>query len=161
MATFYSTQYANLVAVPAAKVDAPDAAGSVKIMYFDYTITSTTPATSDIIKLGVLPKGARVLDVEISAPDLGTTGALNVGWAASGELTSAGVAVEAANASGFFAALDVNTAAATQNMSDVAGASVAGYLKKFAASVDVQMAPSTVWTVTSGTIKGFVKYAIV
>ena len=91
---------------------------------------------------------------------MGTTGAINVGWAASAELNSSGSAVEAASAAGFFSALDINTAAAQQNMSDVSGAAVAGYLKKFSAEVDVQMAPSTVWTATSGTIKGFIKYAV-
>lgn len=161
MAIYFSTQYQNLVNVPQTKIDAPDAAGAVKIAYFEYVATAIIPATTDFIKLCVIPKGARVLDVEIGAPDMGTTGAINVGWAASGELTSAGAVVEAASAAGFMAALDINTAPAIANMSDVAGASAAGYLKKFAASVDLQIAPSTIWTVTSGTIKGFVKYVIV
>lgn len=161
MATFYSSQYANIVAVPSAKIDSPDAGGDVKIAYFEYVATASIPATSDVIKLCILPKGARVLDVEISSPDMGTTGAINVGWAASSELGSTGSAVEAANATGFMAALDINTAAVVANMSDVSGAAAAGYLKKFSATVDVQIAPSTIWTATSGTIKGFIKYATV
>jgi len=160
MATYYGTQYqAAFVNNPADLINAPDRGGKVMIEYFEYVATTTIPGTGDFIKLCKIPKGARVLDVEISAPDMGTGGAINVGWAASAELDSAGTAVVAAVAAGFFAALDINTAAAQQNMADVAGAAVAGHLKLFAAEVDLQMAPSTIWTVTTGTIKGYVKYA--
>jgi hypothetical protein len=160
MSTLYSNQYSDAyVEVPSSKVNTPDLNGNIKMAYFDFTI-SAAPADGDVLKLCKLPKGARVLDVEISAPDLGTAGVLNIGWAASAELDSAGSAVEAADADGFMVSVDVNAAAATQNMADASGAAVPGYLKKFSAEVDVQIAIATAWTATSGTIKGYIKYAV-
>lgn len=161
MATVYGNQYNNaFVAVPSVKNPPGDVAGEVKLMYFDYTITAA-PTDGDIIKLGKIPKNARVIDACMSFPDLGTAGTLTLGWAASAELTAAGAAVEAASASGFLAAVDANTAANTVNMMEVAGAAVAGFLKEFSAECDLQIGVTTAWTVTSGTIKGFIKYVTI
>lgn len=158
MATTYGNQYNNAyVAIPSVKIGPGDQSGDVKFLYFDYTITAVSIA-NDVLKLGKLPKNSRVINAVLSFPDLGTTGVLELGWAASAELDSAGAAVEAASASGFLAAVDVNTAAATVSMLGVSGAAVAGFLKRFAAEVDVQIKVTTAWTVTSGTIKGFISY---
>lgn len=160
MATLYSSQYQDAYQdVPSDKINSPDFNGRVHIAYFEYTITAA-PTNGDVLKLLKLPKHARVLDFHIAAPDLGTAGVLNIGWAASAELDSAGAAVEAADADGFMASVDVNAAAAIQNMADVSGAAVPGYLKKFSAEVDVQIDIATAWTVTSGTIKGYIEFAL-
>lgn len=159
MATLYSTQYNQAyVAVPSSKIAPGDSNSSIMFKYFEYTFTAA-PATNDIIKLFKLPKNTRVLDFEMSFPDLGTTGVLDVGWAASAELTvGTTTPVEAADADGFLVDVDVNTAAAIVNMADVTGAAVPGYLKEFGAEVDVQIDVNTTWTVASGTIKGYIKY---
>jgi hypothetical protein len=160
MATTYGNQYNNAYVVkPSVKIPPGDYSGAVKRMYFDYTITAVSVA-ADILKLGKLPKGARVYDACLSFPDLGTTGTLELGWAASPELDATGTTLEAADADGFMASVDVNTAASTVNMADVTGTAVPGFLKDFAGEVDVQIYVTTAWTVTSGTIKGYIEYVI-
>jgi hypothetical protein len=159
MATLYGNQYSNAFVVnPSVKIPPGDQNGVVRRMYFDYTITATSTA-NDIIKLGQLPKGARVYDACLSFPDLGTTGVLELGWAASVE-TSGGSALEAADDNGFLASVDVNAAANTVNMIEVSGAAVPGLMKDFTAAVDVQILVTTAWTVTSGTIKGYIEYIV-
>jgi hypothetical protein len=90
--------------------------------------------------------------------DLGTTGTLNIGWQASAEL-SAGSAVVAASATGFFSAMDVNAAADIQ-LASQASAAPAGILKKFAAAVQVVIVPAANTTATSGDIEVAITYVI-
>lgn len=159
MATIYSAQWTKAFINDPKNMIAPGEISGVKqIAYFEYDILAA-PTNGDVLKLFKLPKGARVLDFEVYAPDLGSAGTLNYGWAASAEL-SAGSAVEAADNDGFMASVDVNTAAAIQNMADVAGAKTPGYLKKFAAEVDVQIDIATAFTVTSGKIQGYCTYVV-
>lgn len=158
MATLYGNQFNNAyVAVPSVKIGPGDVSGETKKLYFDYTITAA-PTNADIIKIAKLPKNVRVYDVCLAFPDLGTAGVLELGWAASAELDSSGSAVVAAAASGFLASVDVNAAAAIVNMADVSGAAASGFLKEFDAAVDVNITVTTAWTVTSGTIKGYIEY---
>lgn len=163
MATIYSNQYQDAyVDVPSDKIRPGDQSGDVRFMFFDHTITAA-PTDGDILKLGRLPKGARIVDACLSFPDLGTAGVLNVGWAASAELDGpnglSGSAIEAADADGLFVSLDVNAAADTVLASSQVN--VPGILKKFSAAVDIQATITTAWTVTSGTIRGYVSYVIV
>jgi len=158
MATLYGNQYNNAyVAVPSVKIGPGDVSGDTKKLYFDFTVTAA-PTNGDIIKIAKLPKNVRVYDVCMAFPDMGTAGTLELGWSASAELDSTGSAVVAASASGFLSAVDVNTAAAIVNMADVSGAAVAGFLKEFDAAVDVNITVTAAWTVTSGTIKGYIEY---
>jgi len=101
-----------------------------------------------------LKKGMRILDVVMSFPDLGTTGVLNVGHSAGD------AAVESLDADAFLASVDVNTAADCVSMKSQmeAGGANAGWLKELADDVDLQVDIATAWTVTSGTIKGYVEY---
>lgn len=157
MATLYGNQYNNAYVVnPSVKLGIGDYKGTVRRMYFDYTITAV-PTNGDVIKLGKLPAGARVYDACLSFPDLGTAGTLELGWAASTD------AVEAASASGLLSTVDVNSAAASRTiigLNGATGAAVAGLMKKFSSEVDIQIAVTAAWTVTSGTIKGFVEYVL-
>lgn len=158
MATLYGAQYDNAYNTkPAVLMGPGDKSGDVKRMYFSYAITAASTA-ADIVKLGKLPKNVRVYDFCLAFPDLGTTGTLEAGWADSPELDSDGVTVEAADADGFMASIDVNSAAAIVNMADVTGAARPGFLKDFAGAVDVQLYVTTAWTVSSGTIQGYVEY---
>lgn len=155
MATLYGTQYnAAYVAVPSAKIQPGDFNSEVKSIYFEYTWTAV-PTAADIIKLAKLPKGARVLDFVVSFPDLGTTGVLEFGWAAGVE---SGVTIEAASASGFLAAVDVNTAAATVGI--IEQGNLVGFGKEFLAEVDVQCTVTTAWTLAAGTFRGYIEYVI-
>jgi len=163
MATLYGNQYNSAyVAKPSVKIQPGDVKGQELVMFFDYTITAA-PSNGDVLKLGKLPKGARVLETCLSFPDLGTAGSLNLGWAASAEKDGpqglTGTVLEAADADGFMAAVDVATAADTVLMSGQNN--MPGFLKEFSAEVDVQIDIATAWTVTSGTLKGYLKYIIV
>lgn len=160
MATLYGVQYNEaFVAVPITKVPPGEINGEVRTLIFDYVIPGTAPALNDIIKLGKIPKGARIIDAEIAFPDLGTVGVIELGWAASADIDTAGVAIEAASASGLLAAVDVHTAAAIVNMADVAGAYVAGYSKRFLAECDLQIKVSTAWDAVAGAnITGFIQF---
>ena len=156
MATVYGSQYTDAyVSVPSVKIPPGYVSGEMKCLYFSFALPGAVVALNDIIKLGRLPKGALVLDAVLSFPDLGTTGVLDFGWAASAD------GVEAADADGFMASVDVKTAAATVNMDDVSGAAVPGLLKEFAAEVDVQLVATEATTATTGTIKGYIKYVTI
>ncbi len=154
MATFYSSQYKNAyVDVPAVKIASGDFNGRTQIAYFEYTVVSA-PTNGDVLKLFKLPAGARVLNAVVSHDDLGTAGVLKLGWAASAD------AVESADDDGFIVSIDVATAAQIITIHEASGAAVPGLFKKFAAEVDVQLAISTAWTATSGSIKGYIEYVI-
>jgi hypothetical protein len=160
MATLYGDQYAAAyVTKPSSKIGPGDVIGDVKRLYFEYTITAA-PTAADVIKVAKLPIGARVFGAGLKFTDLGTTGVLELGWAASA--SGAQGTAETASASGLLLTVDVNTAAdfVTMDQQQEAGGSLAGHLKKFTATVDVQILVTTAWTVTSGTIKGYVDYIV-
>lgn len=158
MATIYSKQYAGAyVNKPMEQIKPGDISGDVRFAYFEHTITAA-PTNGDVLKLCKLPKGAKLKAFRIVGPDLGTAGVLNLGWAASAELVpGTATPVEAASANGIIAALDVKDAAFDGNMA----ATAAGFLKEFAAEVDLQADIATAWTVTAGTIKGYVEYVVI
>ena len=162
MPTVYSSQYTDAyISKPVVKIPPGYVAGEVKFLYFSFALPGAVVAAADVIKLGKLPKGAMVLDACLSFPDLGTTGVMDLGWAASVEVDSAGTALELADADGLMAAVDMKAAAAIVNMADVAGAEVAGFLKEFAAQVDIQLVASEATTATTGTIKGYIQYVTI
>ncbi len=166
MATLYGNQYSDAyVEVPISKIQSGDFNGKQQFLYFDYPIPAVAPSNADIIKLAKLPKGARVIDAVLVLPDLGDTTALELGWAASAELDSAGVTVEAADADGFMATVDGDIAADAFSMLIIASgasANLPGLLKKFAGEVDVQITVTDAWTSTTTTdsIKGYIQYVI-
>jgi hypothetical protein len=166
MATLYGDQYSDAyVEVPSSKIQSGDFNGKVQFLFFSYPIPAVVPTNADIIKLAKLPKGARVLDAVLVLPDLGDTTALELGWAASAELDSAGVAVEAADDNGFMATVDGDVAADTFSMLIIASgasANLPGLLKKFSAEVDIQILVTDAWTSTTTTdsIKGYIQYVI-
>jgi hypothetical protein len=144
--------------VPSEKIGPGEQSGRLRVAYDSYTFSAAL-TTSDALYMMKIPKGARVIDVIVDSDDLGTTGDLNIGWEASPELDSSGSAVEAADADGFFAALDVNAAALVTSINKV-GTSTAGYLKKFDAEVQVVIVPSENTTATSGSIALTVLYVV-
>jgi hypothetical protein len=157
MSTLYGNQYNNAyVAQPSVKIPPGDVSGDVKLMYFDFTITAA-PTNGDIIKVGKLPAGAKILDALLQFPDLGTAGILDFGWA-----VGAG-ALEAADDNSLLVSVDVNTAADSVSMKEqmAAGGSNAAFLHEMLEEVDAQIKVTTAWTVTTGTIKGYVQYVTV
>lgn len=154
MATLYGDQYQDaFVDKPSTKIAPGDVNGVPKFMYFSYTVTAA-PSNGDVIKLGKLPKGAKVKNAVMQFPDLGTAGVLNLGWAAGSN------GLETADADGLLVSVDVATAAdavSMQTQMEASGAN-AGFLKEFADDVEVQIDVATAWTAVAGTIKGYVEY---
>jgi len=146
----YGTEYNNsYVAEPQVRNDVSLQHGRLRYLSGEYTIPSgDVLGTSAIVKLFKLPKGARVIECLASSDDLGTTGDLDIGWADSEEVDENGTVLEAADDDGFFADLDVNADAISRTAMTNA---VAGFRKKFAAEVDVQIAIPEA-TTTDGTI---------
>lgn len=154
MATLYGDQYSDAyVEKPSTKWSNGDFNGGLKFNYFEYTITAA-PTNADIIKVCKIPKGARVMGAGLKFTDLGTAGTLELGYAADAD------AVETADDNAFLASVDVNTAGdfVTMDQQQEAGGTLAGHLKKFSAECDVQILVTAAWTVTSGTIKGYIAY---
>ena len=153
MTVFYGVNATSRdVSVPSVKIPRGEVAGRIQVAYDEYTLGSGSLTTSDSLRLMFIPKGARVHDIRIVAPDCGGSGAINVGWLASAD------AAEAANATGFFSALTVSSAATISNLDEVASA--AGAMKQFSSAVQVVIVPSTNCTATSGTIKVAVYYVV-
>lgn len=161
--TRYATQYKKTyVDKPAVPADSGVLGGAVKCLSFEYNLATlgVVLADDDVIKCGVLPKGARPLEAYVESADLGTTGVANLGWAASAEL-SAGVTVEAAVEAGFISGIDCKDASADNRKKFMSAAGGApGMLKKFSGAVDVQLQMSEATSGTTGIIKGYVAYVV-
>lgn len=154
MATLYGNEYSDAyVERPSTKFGVGKFNAHLKYQYFEYTITAA-PTNSDVIKVGKIPKGARVMGAGLKFTDLGTAGTLELGFAADSG------AVETADPDAFLASVDVNTAAdfVTMDQQQEAGGALAGHLKSFAAECDIEIFVTAAWTVTSGTIKGYIAY---
>lgn len=122
--------------------------GRVRVLYDEKTLTEELEV-NDIIKVGRLPKGARVLGATVKSPSLGTTGIVDLGYAASAD------AVEAADADGFVLQAD----AGGQAVQAVGAGAAIG--KRFEAEVDVQLVVTEVSTAGSTkTIQSWVYYVI-
>lgn len=151
MATKYGTQYNGAyVTEPKSQIQPGDFNGRVRLMHFDYTLDGTVLALADILKLGKIPKGARVIDAALYVQDMDGTGQVNLGWAAGAS------GAEVADADGFFAALDAGDANAFARI----GVTSAGFCKEFSEEVDLQISMAEASTSTNTTLRGFVLYVI-
>lgn len=160
MANFYGVNNTKLTQdAPKGKAGVGETAGRVRMLYDKYTFTAALTTSDALAMCGLIPKGARILNVFIKSSDLGTTGDINVGWLASEE-TSGGSAVEAADADGFFAALDVNAAALSADLINSSFRNLDGFMKKFTAAVQPVIVPSENTTATSGSIEMAILYVV-
>jgi hypothetical protein len=147
MSKFYGVEYANtFINEPQEANDVSLVGGRLRYMSGSFTAAAIID-TTDKVFLGRLPKGARIIEVLFSSDDMGTTGDFNVGWDASPEEGEDGSTLEVADADGFYAALDVNTAAISRT---AYVSTVAGFRKRFAGKVDIVVAPSEITTNASG-----------
>jgi hypothetical protein len=130
------------------------AGGDLKFLYFDITV-GAAPSNNDIWNVGKLPKGARIVDAMLQFPDMGSAGTLALG------IDGGTNSLETADDDAFITAVDANTAADAASMKQQmeAGGANAGWMKQLADEVIVQVKTPTAFTVTSGTIKGYVMYA--
>jgi hypothetical protein len=137
-------------AVPPTALGPQDQGGRVRVMFDTFTSTGAVTISS-VLRLGILPKGARVVGYWVKSTDHGTAGDIDFGWAVSAD------GAEAADADGFLAAADVNAAAITYD--HASQANMAGLGKKFASEVEVQISfPEA--TTAIGTLQACVLYVI-
>jgi len=151
MASFYGDNATKRdVSEPSTKIDSQDQHGRLRVAYDSFDLAAVI-GTSDILYMQKLPAGAKVYEVEVNSDDLGTTGVLDIGWGASAE------GGEAADADGFYASLDVKTAAvARQKYANT----VAGFQKKFTEEVTIQISASEATSASSGNINLAIFYSV-
>ncbi len=114
---------------PAPKLAANNNYGKLRVLYDEYTLaTGDNFGTSGLIKMMKIPAGSKLIQAYFHSPDLGTTGIVDIGYAASAD------GVETADADGLFAAVDCGGVAADAWMTS--GAALG---KEFASEVEVQI----------------------
>jgi len=154
---------ATLLGVNATKLrsdDPSDHAGvgeqgaNLRLIYDTFELSADLVGGTDTIRMGgLLPKGARVIDVHIFFDDLDASGGtLDIGW----EISA--VSGEAADANGFLSAVAVTSAGAQSMLGDQP--TVAGVFKKFTEAVQPVVAPNGDTDATSGTISLAILYSI-
>ena len=154
MATLKGVNKTKIDAVPAQLAEQGEQGGVKKVIYDTYELTADTTGGTDTLEMGgLIPAGARVLDVKLLFDDLdGSGGTLDVGWKASAD------AVETADADGFFANVDVTSAGTVSMFEDQS--TVAGMFKKFSSAVQPVIAFDGDCDATSGTITMVVEYVV-
>jgi hypothetical protein len=136
LTTVKSSQITSLESVPSSALDVTQNYGGLRVLYGSYTVDAADEfGTDGLVRLFKIPKGARVIDVEVSMEATGATGIFDLGWAASAELDENGSPVEAADADGFIQQVDPGAAAINKQKMP---STRPGYLKKFSAEVEVQ-----------------------
>lgn len=136
MATLYGSNAAKyLNTTPSEKVDVNQQHGRMRVSYDEHTFDGN-PSSGDVIKMGRIPKGAKVYNVILvvhAALDAASTD-MDLGW-------NGGVnGDETADEDGFFTAVDSATGALVKQLLPDAATSVpAGYGKEFADDVDIEL----------------------
>lgn len=152
MATKYSTAATKATQDPPARFEASEFKGNVFCAYDEYDLASdgAVLALADVVKFQKLPAGARIVEVAMSFPDLGTGGHGTFGWEANAD--------EVADADGIFTDIDFETADDTVLMSS--GANVPGFGKKFTAETQLSLTITEATTAAVGVIKCAVTYVM-
>lgn len=143
MANLYSAEYEKAHNdFPAQKLNQNEQGGKLLFAQASHTFDGE-PSLNDVIKMIKLPKGAKVVDAIVYAPDLGTTGVLKLGHSASAD----GSIV--ANDDAFIPSINVTAAVSGLKMSEqVAG--IAGRGQVFDQEVDIEFLVSTATDAADG-----------
>jgi hypothetical protein len=149
MAAKYSTAATKAQTVPLTRFENSEYKGNFHVAYDEFDLAAVL-AITDTVEFMHLPPGARVIQVAMSYPDLGTAGTGTLGWMANG--------VDIADPDGFFTALDFKTAADTVLMSSEAN--VPGFGVKFTVETKVLLTMTEATTASSGKIKVAVSYVM-
>ena len=152
MANYYGANASKRLNQAVPELVAGKEAGGIKKVILDKYVLSAVFAANDLIYIGKLPKGAKVLDVRVVAPDMGGTGTMDIGWLASAD------AVEVADDNGFGSAVDISGQAISYKMSSVIGGMPGSY-KEFASEVEVTL-KMPITATTSGTIYSEIVYVL-
>ena len=154
MANLYGVNATKWLAKPMQLAEQGHQSGNLKECYDKFTLTADL-AAADVIYMGKIPQGARVIDCRVVSADLDaqSAGTISVGWAAGAK------GVEALDVDGFATTLDVSTAAIAYSMFTTASTS-AGFQKTFAEEVQVIVTIVGETDATSGSIHVEVLYVI-
>lgn len=139
MATLYGVNATSaLNSTPVVKVPPGQGGGMIRVMVDSYAYSASGSSLADVINLGapIMP-GALVVDLVVNNNAWGGSGAVNIGWAVSTGDT------DTANATGFFSALSM-ASAATVRLTDTTYNAAAGLYKLFTsapAAPSNQLAP--------------------
>jgi hypothetical protein len=99
MATLYGSNYSNAyIEEPKSSYGKGEYNGHLKCLYDEHTFAADVNAINDVIKMGKLPAGSRVVGTVVKMPATGTTGIFEFGYAANAE--------DVADADGFDATVD-------------------------------------------------------
>lgn len=105
LTTVSGVNYALRTAVPPTEIPSYDNYGRLRVLHDRYVLaTGDNFGTAGLIRMFIIPKGAKVFDSIFCSADLGTTGLVDVGWAASAD------GAEVADADSLFAQADLKTA---------------------------------------------------
>ncbi len=145
--------------LPSGKVGIGEANGRVRIAYDEWAVPAAVIAINSTVDLFELPKGARVLNAFVSAPDQGTTGTGKLGWLASPDLDSAGVTLEAADDDALVVSIDFKAnAATTQGARTTDRAACMGH--KMLGKVRAQLTITEAFDAGTGTICAWAFYVL-
>jgi hypothetical protein len=152
MATNYGVN-ADLILVdnPSQKPGVGEQGGVMKVIYDTFELTADLAAADTIEMGGLIPAGARIMDVHLFHDALGA-GTLDVGWKASAD------GVEAAVVDGFVDGAAVTSQGHASLQED--HFAEAGMFKKFAAPVQPVVTVATDTSATSGTISLAIFYVL-
>lgn len=127
MATVYGVNAAKIASTPPQNAGVGEQGGVVKLIYDKYTFVADQ-ADGDLLYMGgLIPKGARVIDVMVKFGDMGagSSGVIDVGWLISAD------GLQAADDDGFMASVDIDAADIIKMSDNLTGATAAGMGKKF------------------------------
>lgn len=153
MATLNADNYQlSRVDEPSSKINVKDQHGRVRRLADRITLSAEL-ALNDIIKAGVLPAGAKIVDARFVAPTDGTSGQYDFGWASNG--------TDAADQDGLFAgATELDTGAGAVDAKILGTA--AGYNKEFAnAETELEILVVEATTASSGDLLQWEVYYVV
>ena len=152
MATVYGVNYtAANITKPSEKVGAFDLSGKHRSLYETYVLDGEL-ALNDIVVIGKLPPGAKIVNARFVAPSDGTSGQYDLGWASNG--------TDAADSDGIFAGAELDSGAGAVDAKMLGTA--AGWQKKFAdVETTLQLLVIEATTASVGdTLKIFVEYVV-
>ena len=96
MAALYGVNYTKAnISVPTEIIAKGEVSGTVMVAYDEITLAAEL-ANADTISLCRIPKGARIIRVDVVCPSLGNTGAVNIGTASSATAFASAVALSGA-----------------------------------------------------------------
>ena len=145
---YYGVNAAKKIAEPKEQLDVSLNYGKIRYICDQITLADEL-ALNDVINLFKVPKGARVIEMMLTAPTDGTTGQYKIGWPASADKDENGTALEAADDDGFYAATAADTGGGALARLAMA-ATAAGFRKRFKAEVQVQAVVAEATTASTG-----------